>query len=195
MAASKPELRSRGKGKTETKDVKTPDAKKKTAEPAGPMDAQGNVMNADYYFKQYVGLVLSMIAFGCVCFAGYAPKYGYTVNLFLYSSTSHPLAPCPFSLLGASHRDALRSPSIPNSKESFRRLPSYTFLTRPPVHSLSFFTGVVFGCVGLVFHESRPFKNAATFAMDKATVEFSRAQEAEAKIRAGDADRAAKKKA
>ena len=137
MAASKPELRSRGKGKTETKDVKTPDAKKKTAEPAGPMDAQGNVMNADYYFKQYVGLVLSMVAFGCVCFAGYAPKYGYTVNLFLYSSTSHPSVPCPFSLLGASHRDALRSPSIPNSKESFRRLPSYTFLTRPPVHSLS----------------------------------------------------------
>jgi len=132
MAASKPELRSRGKGKTETKDVKTPDAKKKTAEPAGPMDAQGNVMNADYYFKQYVGLVLSMVAFGCVCFAGYAPKYGYTVNLFLYSSTSHPSVPCPFSLLGASHRDALRSPSIPNSKESFRRLPSYTFLTAPP---------------------------------------------------------------
>ena len=61
-----------------------------------------------------------------------------------------------------------------------------------PPHSPLSLTGVVFGCVGLVFHETRPFKNAATFAMDKETVEFARAQEAEAKIQA---DRAAKKKA
>ena len=54
------------------------------------------------------------------------------------------------------------------------------------------FAGVVFGCVGLIFHETRPFKNQSTFAMDKETIEFARAQEAEAKIQA---DRAAKKKA
>lgn len=50
----------------------------------------------------------------------------------------------------------------------------------------------MFGCVGLIFHETRPFKNQSTFAMDRETVEFARAQEAEAKIQA---DRAAKKKA
>jgi hypothetical protein len=54
------------------------------------------------------------------------------------------------------------------------------------------FAGVVLGCVGLIFHETRPFKNQSTFAMDRETVEFARAQEAEAKIQA---DRAAKKKA
>ena len=54
------------------------------------------------------------------------------------------------------------------------------------------FAGVVLGCVGLIFHETSPFKNQSTFAMDRETVEFARAQEAEAKIQA---DRAAKKKA
>ena len=37
----------------------------------------------------------------------------------------------------------------------------------------------MFGCVGLIFHETRPFKNQSTFAMDRETIEFARAQEAE----------------
>jgi len=88
MAASKTELRSRAKGKADPKD-KDADAKdtKKDAV-AGKTDAQGNLMNASYYFRQYVGLILSMVAFAMVCFAGYAPKYGLSVNLFLYSSAS-----------------------------------------------------------------------------------------------------------
>eukprot|EP00228_Micromonas_bravo_P009572 CAMPEP_0203015710 /NCGR_PEP_ID=MMETSP1401-20130829/18385_1 /ASSEMBLY_ACC=CAM_ASM_000894 /TAXON_ID=38833 /ORGANISM="Micromonas pusilla, Strain CCAC1681" /LENGTH=137 /DNA_ID=CAMNT_0049757435 /DNA_START=13 /DNA_END=426 /DNA_ORIENTATION=+ len=137
MAASKTELRSRAKGKADAKakDADAEDTKKDAV--AGKTDAQGNLMDAAYYFKQYFGLALSIVAFGMVCFAGYAPKYGLSVNLFLYSS-------------------------------------------------------VVLGCVGLIFHETRPFKNQSTFAMDRETVEFARAQEAEAKIQA---DRAAKKKA
>ena len=83
MAASKTELRSRAKGKADPKD-KDADAKdtKKDAV-AGKTDAQGNLMNASYYFRQYVGLILSMVAFAMVCFAGYAPKYGLSVNLSL----------------------------------------------------------------------------------------------------------------
>ena len=104
----------------------------------------------------------------------------------------------PVSLLPTWCKPSRRTP-FPIHPKLQRKFPTPSFLhfSDPPPRpfSLSFFTGVVFGCVGLVFHESRPFKNAATFAMDKATVEFSRAQEAEAKIRAGDADRAAKKKA
>jgi hypothetical protein len=88
MAASKTELRSRAKGKSE---LKAKDDKKKVAKKGavvGKTDAQGNLMDATYYFKQYIGLTLSMVAFACVCFAGYAPKYGLSVNIFLYSSAS-----------------------------------------------------------------------------------------------------------
>ena len=75
-----------------------------------------------------------------------------------------------------------------------RKCCSHRLLRKTLTHSFAFhlFAGVVFGCVGLIFHEGRPFKNQATFAMDRETVEFARAQEAEAKIQA---DRAAKKKA
>ena len=88
MAASKTELRSRAKGKADAKakDADAEDTKKDAV--AGKTDAQGNLMDAAYYFKQYFGLALSIVAFGMVCFAGYAPKYGLSVNLFLYSSES-----------------------------------------------------------------------------------------------------------
>ena len=88
MAASKTELRSRAKGKADpkAKDADAKDTKKDAV--AGKTDAQGNLMDAAYYFKQYFGLTLSIAAFAMVCFAGYAPKYGLSVNLFLYSSAS-----------------------------------------------------------------------------------------------------------
>jgi hypothetical protein len=88
MAASKTELRSRAKGKADpkAKDADAKDTKKDAV--AGKTDAQGNLMDAAYYFKQYFGLALSIAAFAMVCFAGYAPKYGLSVNLFLYSSAS-----------------------------------------------------------------------------------------------------------
>ena len=88
MTASKTELRSRAKGKADskTKDADAKDAKKDSV--AGKTDGQGNLMDASYYFRQYFGLTLSLLAFAMVCFAGYAPKYGLSVNLFLYSSAS-----------------------------------------------------------------------------------------------------------
>ena len=96
MAASKTELRSRAKGKADAKakDADAEDTKKDAV--AGKTDAQGNLMDAAYYFKQYFGLALSIVAFGMVCFAGYAPKYGLSVNLFLYSCPARfrvPLEP------------------------------------------------------------------------------------------------------
>jgi hypothetical protein len=88
---------------------------------------------------------------------------------------------------------------IPRARTRFR--PSIALPTRalrlfsdplPSFPALPLVAGVAFGCVGLIFHEIRPFKNQSTFAMDRETVEFARAVDAEAKIQA---DRALKKKA
>ena len=197
MAASKTELRSRAKGKADAKakDADAEDTKKDAV--AGKTDAQGNLMDAAYYFKQYFGLALSIVAFGMVCFAGYAPKYGLSVNLFLYSSESR----VPRVSVSRSNRPqrvsawlyARASPPVsPRECSSCRLQRDILTLFVVAFPAFLLFAGVVFGCVGLIFHETRPFKNQSTFAMDRETVEFARAQEAEAKIQA---DRAAKKKA
>ena len=124
MSPSKTELRSRGKAKTDVQESTKADEKKET-EVTGPMDAQGNLLDTAYYFKQYVGLFLSMIAFACVCFAGYAPKYGYSVNLFLYSSRC-----CvtwfsgPVVSFASSHQSA-RAPVVPSQfATKSRKLPT-----------------------------------------------------------------------
>ena len=119
MAASKTELRSRAKGKADpkAKDADAKDTKKDAV--AGKTDAQGNLMDAAYYFKQYFGLALSIAAFA-MCFAGYAPKYGLSVNLFLYSSASRvtrfpvPLEPST-ALLGVALRARVSARFRPES--------------------------------------------------------------------------------
>lgn len=65
-----------------------------TTKPSANLDAQGNEMNMMYFIRQYVGLGLALVAFACVCFAGYAPQFpelfakGVTVNFYLYSGAS-----------------------------------------------------------------------------------------------------------
>ena len=88
MAASKTELRSRAKGKADpkAKDADAKDTKKDAV--AGKTDAQGNLWTRRITSSSISGWTLSIAAFAMVCFAGYAPKYGLSVNLFLYSSAS-----------------------------------------------------------------------------------------------------------
>lgn len=77
MPAKSPDSKAAGKAKATGEAVKT--------------DTQGNVMDAAYWVKQYVGLVVSLLAMGMVCVAGYAPRvpvlveFGLSVNVFLYS--------------------------------------------------------------------------------------------------------------
>jgi len=52
-------------------------------------DKHGNMMDATYWFKQYIGLVLTLIALASVGVAGYARELGIgSVNLFLWTGVT-----------------------------------------------------------------------------------------------------------